>query len=63
MQDDNHAPQRLWELIRIQPQHAEYWDTKSRKLVQHFSYAKAVASAKAPRAMGEHRDVPPGRRS
>jgi general stress protein 26 len=50
-------------LIKVQPQHAEYWDTKSSKLVQLFSYAKAVASGKPPRNVGEHRDVPLGRRS
>jgi general stress protein 26 len=50
-------------LIKVQPQHAEYWDTKSSKLVQLFSYAKAVASGKPPSNIGEHRDVPLGRRS
>jgi general stress protein 26 len=50
-------------LLKVQPQHAEYWDTKSSKLVQLFSYAKAVASGRPPRDIGEHRDVPLGRRS
>jgi general stress protein 26 len=50
-------------LIKVQPYHAEYWDTKSSKLVQLFSYAKAVATGSPPRNIGEHRDVPLGRRS
>jgi general stress protein 26 len=50
-------------LVRVQPQHAEYWDTHKSKLVQLFSYAKAAASGRPPRNIGEHRDVPLGRRS
>jgi len=50
-------------LVRVMPTHAEYWDTHSSKLVQLFSYAKAMASGSPPRDIGEHRDVPLGRRS
>jgi general stress protein 26 len=50
-------------LVQVKPQHAEYWDTHSSKLVQLFSYAKAVASGSPPRDIGEHRDVPLGPRS
>ena len=50
-------------LVQVMPQHAEFWDTKSSKLVQLFSYARAAATGKPPRDVGEHRDVPVGRSS
>jgi len=50
-------------LLEVRPQHAEYWDTASNKLVQLFSYAKAAATGRPPRELGEHRDVPLDRRS
>ena len=45
-------------LIEVVPDHAEYWDGNSSKLVQIFSYAKALASGKPPHDISEHRDVP-----
>jgi len=45
-------------LLEVRPQHAEYWDTASNKLVQLFSYARAAATGRPPRDLGEHRDVP-----
>jgi general stress protein 26 len=44
-------------LIRVSPDHAEYWDSKSNKLVQLFSLAKALATGRPPDDMGEHRNV------
>lgn len=49
-------------LVEVRPQHAEYWDTDSNKLVQLFSYAKAAATGRPPRDLGEHREVPLDRR-
>jgi general stress protein 26 len=45
-------------LIRVTPDHAEYWDSKSSKLVQLFSVAKALATGTTPEDIGEHRSVP-----
>jgi general stress protein 26 len=45
-------------LLQVHPRHAEYWDTDSNKLVQLFSYAKAAATGRPPRDLGEHRSVP-----
>jgi len=45
-------------LIKVTPDHAEYWDSKSNKLVQLFTLAKALATGTQPRDMGEHRNVP-----
>ena len=36
-------------LVQVTPHHAEYWDTKSNKLVQLFSYARSAATGKPPR--------------
>ncbi len=49
-------------LVKVEPRQAEYWDTASSKLAQLFSYAKAVSSGTPPRDIGEHRNVPLGRR-
>ncbi len=45
-------------LIKVSPDHAEYWDSKSNKLVQLFSLAKALATGIPPHDIGEHRQVP-----
>jgi len=45
-------------LVKVTPDHAEYWDSKSNKLVQIFSMAKALATGTPPRDLGEHRHVP-----
>ena len=47
-------------LLEVKPDHAEYWDTKSSKLVQLFSMVRSLATGQPPRDMGEHRDVPVG---
>jgi general stress protein 26 len=45
-------------LIQLTPNHAEYWDSSSSKLVQLFSFAKALITHRPPRDIGEHREVP-----
>jgi general stress protein 26 len=45
-------------LIKLTPNHAEYWDSTSSKLVQLFSFAKALITHRPPRGIGEHREVP-----
>lgn len=44
-------------LIKVLPDHAEYWDSKSNKLVQLFTMAKALATGSPPHDIGEHRTV------
>ncbi len=44
-------------LLKVVPEHAEYWDSGSNKLVQLFSRAKALATGRAVRDGGEHRTV------
>ena len=39
-------------LIRVDVDHADYWDSKSNKIVQLFSFAKALATGSTPK-MGE----------
>ena len=50
-------------LVKVQPDHAEYWDSKSNRLVQLFTMAKALATGTPPHDIGEHRTVtmPAGR--
>ena len=50
------SPQNV--LLQVIPDHAEYWDSKSNKLVQLFTMAKALATGTPPRDIGEHRTVP-----
>ena len=45
-------------LVKVAPDHAEYWDSTSSRLVELFSMAKALATGVPPRDLGEHRDVP-----
>jgi general stress protein 26 len=49
------SPQNI--LVKVTPDHAEYWDSKSNRLVQLFTLAKALATGTPPRAAGEHRNV------
>lgn len=44
-------------LVKVLPDHAEYWDSKSSKLVQLFTMARALATGTPPRDIGEHRTV------
>jgi len=44
-------------LVKVVPNHAEYWDSKSNRLVQLFSMAKALATGVPPNEVGEHRAV------
>lgn len=44
-------------LIRVDANHAEYWDSTSNKLVQLYSLATAFVTGNQPRHMGEHRSV------
>jgi general stress protein 26 len=44
-------------LVKVTPDHAEYWDSKSNKLMQLFSVAKALATGRPPADIGEHRTV------
>jgi general stress protein 26 len=44
-------------LLKVVPEHAEYWDSNSNKLVQLFTLAKALATGRTPDS-GEHRKVP-----
>jgi general stress protein 26 len=44
-------------LLKISPEHAEYWDSTSNKLVQLFTKAKALATGRPPRESAEHRIV------
>jgi hypothetical protein len=44
-------------LVKVTPDHAEYWDSKSNKLVQLFTLAKSLATGVPPRDIGEHRHV------
>ena len=45
------------QLLRIQIHHAEYWDVKQSKVVQLFKLARAAASGKRPRGLGERHEV------
>jgi general stress protein 26 len=45
-------------LIEVMPDHAEYWDSSSSKIVHLFSAAKALATGRPPSDVGEHREVP-----
>ena len=44
-------------LIQVTPDHGEYWDSSSSKLVQLFSMARAVAKSSTPEGLGEHQSV------
>jgi general stress protein 26 len=44
-------------LIRVDADHAEFWDSTASRLVRLFSLARALATDVPPRGMGEHRSV------
>jgi len=44
-------------LVRVDVEHAEYWDVKTNKLVQLYEMAKAAVTGKPPKDMGEHGKV------
>ena len=44
-------------LVRVQIQHANYWDVKESKLVQLYAMAKAVVTGKPPTQLGDHGEV------
>jgi len=44
-------------LIRVDANHAEYWDSTSNKLVQLYSLASALMQGSAPKHMGTHRSL------
>ncbi len=44
-------------LIRVKPDHAEYWDSNSNQLVVLFSLARAIVTGTTPQDIGEHRHV------
>jgi general stress protein 26 len=44
-------------LLRVQIEHASYWDVHQSKLVQLLSMAKAAATGQTPQHLGEHVDV------
>ncbi len=44
-------------LLEVRVESAEYWDTKSSKMVQLMKMAAAAARGQPPKHMGEHREV------
>lgn len=44
-------------LIKVKIQSAEYWDSKSSKMTQFFSMAKAAFTGERPKDIGEHAKV------
>jgi general stress protein 26 len=44
-------------LIKVNADHAEFWDSTSSKLVQLFSVAKALATGHPPTELGDHQNV------
>lgn len=44
-------------LLRVQIEHAEYWDAKGSKMLVFFSLARAAATGTAPKHLGQHRNV------
>jgi general stress protein 26 len=45
-------------LVRVQIEHADYWDVKENKVVQLYRMAEAAITGKQPR-LGEHGTVRP----
>jgi general stress protein 26 len=45
-------------LVRVQIEHADYWDMKENKLVQLYKLAEAAVTGKTPR-LGEHGTIRP----
>lgn len=44
-------------LIRVKPEHGEYWDSPSSTLVHIYGYAKALATGKSPTELTEDKKV------
>jgi general stress protein 26 len=44
-------------LLRVEVEHAEYWDAKSSRMLVFFSLAKAAATGTAPKHLGEHKHL------
>ena len=44
-------------LIRVKPEHGEYWDSPSSTLVHIYGYAKALATGKPPTELTEDKKV------
>lgn len=44
-------------LIKVKIQSAEYWDSKSSKMTQFFSMAKAALTGERPKEVGEHEKI------
>lgn len=49
-------------VLEVAMESAEYWDTRASKAVQLLKMAAAAATGKRPVDIGEHADVPVGRR-
>jgi general stress protein 26 len=44
-------------LMRVEIEHAEYWDAKSSKMLVFFSLAKAAATGTQPKHLGQHENL------
>jgi general stress protein 26 len=44
-------------LLKVEVEHAEYWDAKASKMLVFFSLVKAAATGTAPRHLGDHRNL------
>jgi general stress protein 26 len=44
-------------LLRVEVDHAEYWDAKSSRMLVFFSLLKAAATGKPPQHLGEHKQL------
>ncbi len=44
-------------LLKVEVEHAEYWDAKASKMLVFLSLARAAATGTAPKHLGEHKDL------
>lgn len=44
-------------LLKVDIEHAEYWDAKSSRMLVFLSLAKAAATGKPPKHLGEHKRI------
>jgi general stress protein 26 len=44
-------------LLRVEIEHAEYWDAKSSKMLVFFSLVKASLTSKEPKHLGQHENL------
>lgn len=44
-------------LLKVDIEHAEYWDAKASKMLVFFSIARAAAKGEAPKHLGEHKKI------